>query len=94
MGKAPQYVRLDGQAITIIFALVEGGRADVVYLGAVLPQGEDLAAIAHCAARGGHENQPDTPPVPGILPQAGHGKLRGNVFGADGQNHHGNTECP
>ena len=73
MGKAPQYVRLDGQAITIVFALVEGGRADVVYLGAVLPEGEDLAAIAHCAARGGHENQPDTPPVPGILPQAGHG---------------------
>lgn len=73
MAQAVEYVRLDGKAITLVIALVEGETADVVYLGARLPDGEDLAAIAHSAARGRHENQPDIPPVPGILPQSGHG---------------------
>ncbi|WP_416830908.1 MAG: alpha-galactosidase [Erythrobacter sp.] len=67
------HVRLDGGAITLVFALVEGGTADVVYLGARLPEGEDLAALAHSTMRGRHENQADPPPVPGIVPQAGHG---------------------
>ena len=67
-----EFVRLDGARLTLVFALEEGGpeqgAADCVYLGARLPAGEDLAALAAAAARGRHESQPDAPPVPGLLP--------------------------
>lgn len=63
------YVRLDGEALTLVFALEAGGAADCIYLGARLPQGEDLGALASAAARGRHENQPDVPPVPCLLPE-------------------------
>ncbi|MCL9999568.1 MAG: alpha-galactosidase [Erythrobacter sp.] len=63
------FVRLDGERLTLVFALEAGGTADCVYLGARLPEGEDLAMIAAAAARGRHENQPDVPPVPGLLPE-------------------------
>jgi alpha-galactosidase len=64
-----EFVRLDGMAVTVVFALERGGTADCVYLGARLPQGEDLAMLAASAARGRHESQPDAPPVPGLLPE-------------------------
>lgn len=64
-----EFVRLDGEALTLVFALEGGGGADCVYLGAPLPKGEDLAMIAAAGARGRHESQPDVPPVPGILPE-------------------------
>lgn len=64
-----ELVRLDGEALTLVFALARGGAADVVYCGARLPEGEDLAMIAAAAARGRHESQPDVPPVPGLLPE-------------------------
>lgn len=63
------YVRLDGEALTLVFALEAGGGADLAYLGQRLPEGEDLGALAGAAARGRHENQPDVPPVPGLLPE-------------------------
>jgi alpha-galactosidase len=63
------YVRLDGEALTLAFALEAGGAADCVYLGARLPEGEDLAMLASATARGRHESQPDVPPVPGLLPE-------------------------
>ena len=63
------YLRLDGEALTLVFALEVGGAADCVYLGARLPEGEDLAALAAGSARGRHESQPDVPPVPGLLPE-------------------------
>jgi alpha-galactosidase len=65
----PEYVRLDGEAITLVFALVEGGAADLVYLGERLPAGEELGALAGSAVRERHESQPDVPPVPGLLPE-------------------------
>lgn len=68
-----EYLRLDGDALTLVFALEAGGAehgaADCLYLGARLPAGEDLAALAQASARGRHENQPDVPPRPGIWPQ-------------------------
>ena len=64
-----EFVRCDGPELTLVFALEADGAADVVYCGARLPDGEDLAALAAAAARGRHENQPDVPPVPGIWPQ-------------------------
>lgn len=63
------YLRLDGEALTLVFALEVGGAADCVYLGARLPESEDLAALAAASARGRHESQPDVPPVPGLLPE-------------------------
>ena len=64
-----EFVRLDGAAVTLVFALEEGGAADCVYMGARLPQGEDLVMLAAASGRGRHESQPDVPPVPGLLPE-------------------------
>ncbi len=63
------YVRLDGEALTLVFALEEGGTADLIYAGPRLPESEDLAALAAAGARGRHESQPDVPPRPGLLPE-------------------------
>lgn len=62
-------VRVDGETLTLVFALEAGGAADLAYCGARLPAGEDLAALAAATARGRHESQPDAPPVPGLLPE-------------------------
>jgi alpha-galactosidase len=68
-----EFVRCDGEGLTLVFALEEGGTADCTYCGPRLPEGEDLAMLAAASARGRHENQPDVPPVPGIWPQQGDG---------------------
>jgi alpha-galactosidase len=64
-----EWVRLDGEALTLVFALEKSGAADLIYAGARLPAGEDCAALAAAAARGRHESQPDVPPRPGLLPE-------------------------
>ncbi len=64
-----EHVRLDGDGLTLVFALEAGGAADLTYCGARLPDGEDLAAMALASARGRHESQPDVPPCPGLLPE-------------------------
>ncbi len=69
MSGSREFVRLDGAAVTLVFALETGGTADCVYAGARLPDGEDLAALSAATARGRHESQPDVPPVPGVLPE-------------------------
>lgn len=69
MADHAQYVRLDGEAVTLVFALVKDAWAELVYCGAPLPEGEDPAMLAASARRGRHESQPDRPPVPGILPE-------------------------
>ena len=66
---ALKFVRIDGAALTLAFALEAGGGADCIYIGTRLPDGEDLAALAVATARGRHESQPDVPPVPGLLPE-------------------------
>lgn len=62
-------VRLDGERLTLVFAVKPGGGADLAYLGTRLPEGEDLGDLAAATARGPHESQPDMPPVPGMLPE-------------------------
>ncbi len=69
----PDHVRLDGAGISLVFALVKGGGADIVHLGARLPDAEDLSALAAANTRGPHGSQPDVPPVPGTVPEAKHG---------------------
>jgi alpha-galactosidase len=68
-----EFVRCDGEGLTLVFALEPGDTADLVYCGARLPDCEDLAMLDAASARGRHENQPDVPPVPGILPQSSSG---------------------
>ncbi len=63
------FVRCDGERLTLVFALERGGTADCIYVGARLPANEDLAMLAAATARGRHESQPDVPPVPGLLPE-------------------------
>ena len=41
-----EFVRCDGEGLTLVFALEKGGAADCIYLGARLPAGEDLAMLA------------------------------------------------
>ncbi|MEM7687754.1 MAG: alpha-galactosidase [Pseudomonadota bacterium] len=65
----PDYARLDQEASTLVFALAKGSAADLVYLGARLPEDEDLAALALATARSLHESQSDRPPTPGLLSQ-------------------------
>jgi alpha-galactosidase len=67
--RSVDHVRIDGKALTLVFALEAGGTADCIYLGARLPDGENLAAFAAASARRQHESQPDVPPVPGLLPE-------------------------
>ncbi|MEM6857528.1 MAG: alpha-galactosidase [Pseudomonadota bacterium] len=69
MRKAHEYVRLDGQATSLVLALYGGQGADLVYLGARLPDGEDLGALCAAQQRSVHENQPDIVPMPGLLPE-------------------------
>jgi alpha-galactosidase len=63
------YVRLDGAALTLVFACVRGGTADLTYCGARLPEDEVLADLAAADARGLHESQPDIAQRPGLLPE-------------------------
>jgi len=68
--RARDYVRLDGGATTLVFACVQGGATDLVYLGARLPDGEDLAALAASQTRSVHESQPNVPALASLLPEA------------------------
>lgn len=69
MANAPAYVRLDGNALTLAFAVDVGETARLIYAGAVLPKTENLAALDASQQRAPHESQPDRPPVPGLLPE-------------------------
>ncbi|NNC72242.1 MAG: alpha-galactosidase [Sphingomonadaceae bacterium] len=80
MAGAIDYVRLDGEAVSLVFALTASAHVDLVYCGARLGEGEDLAALHASGRFGRHESQPDAPPVAGILPEAkagyaGHGAI-------------------
>jgi alpha-galactosidase len=67
------WLRLDGETLTLVFSLERDGATDLVYCGARLPTGEDFASLASGTARGRHESQPDVPPEAGLLPEEKHG---------------------
>ena len=64
--------RLDGKEISLVFTLV-ADVIDLIYFGARLPDGEDLAQMAASARFGPHENQADVPLVGGLLPETKNG---------------------
>lgn len=86
MTQKAQWVRLDGAGVCLVFALEEGGGADLIYIGDALPKDEDLASLAHANARARHESQSDAPPCPGLLPQGqgGSSVAPAVVFSANG----------
>lgn len=67
MSAGPVFARLDGERTSVVW-MQRGDALDCLYLGPRLDADEDCAALAHAAARGPHENQPDVPPTGGILP--------------------------
>lgn len=67
MSADPVFVRLDGERTSIVWES-RGDALECRYLGPRLPEGEDLAALAHAGSYGGHENMPDAPPTGGLMP--------------------------
>jgi alpha-galactosidase len=75
LASAPDYARIDGSALTLVFACERGGAVRLIHAGARLPAGEDLAALDAATTRARHESQPDVPPIAGLLPEAKGGLL-------------------
>ncbi|MGP1354849.1 MAG: alpha-galactosidase [Parasphingopyxis sp.] len=73
MAGETEYLRLDGDTITVVVAVVPGEYADLVYLGPKLDAHEQLHALHRSGLYGAHESQPDSPPVGGLLPEPKHG---------------------
>ncbi len=61
-------VRLDSAGTTLLLAAV-GDTVDLIYAGSALPAREDAIAVHTASQHGKHENQPDMPLPPGLLPQ-------------------------
>ncbi len=72
MMKSLKEYRLDGKDLTVVFATM-GDTLDLIYIGARLPDDEDLAGLSAAGQFGLHENQPDVPPIGGLLPEAKNG---------------------
>ncbi len=70
----PPFLRLDHGGTCLVLDLRRGG-ARLVHLGAPLPESENLVALALASSRWRHESQPDHPPLPSLLPQAGQGGM-------------------
>lgn len=64
--------RLDGKSISLVLAS-DRDIIDLIYFGPVLPEREDLTALAKMSHHGRHENQPDDAPCAGLLPEAKNG---------------------
>jgi alpha-galactosidase len=63
---------LSGADTCLVFAS-SADAIDLIYLGPLLPTGENFAGLAASGEFGRHENQPDVPPVGGLLPEAKNG---------------------
>jgi alpha-galactosidase len=75
LASAPHYARIDGTALTLVFACERGGAVRLIHAGASLRADEDLAALDAATTRGRHESQPDAPPAAGLLPEAKDGLM-------------------
>ncbi len=67
--------RIDGAAITLVFGLHRDGWPSLIYIGARLPDDEDLHALQIATAPRRHGSQPDVPALAAIWPQSGRGCL-------------------
>ncbi len=67
--------RIDGEAISLVLGLHCDGFPTLLYLGARLPEDEDLHALQVATAPRRHGSQPDVPPPASIWPQSGRGYL-------------------
>lgn len=84
-----QYERLDGAGVTVVLAVTPQGAPLLVYWGAALLPGADLAACDGLVAQGWRESQPDVPVLPSVFPVRGFGwmgpaALSGCAEGGDG----------
>ena len=73
MTETGQSWRLDGEDITLVFVAVGLENIDLAYFGPRLPDDEDLDALVRSGQQGKHENQPDEPPLSGLLTQRRYG---------------------
>jgi len=74
MSTLPPFARLDASGTSLIFDL-RAAAAELVYIGAALPDSENLAALCDAMRRGRHASQPDRPAPRSPLPHAGQGHL-------------------
>lgn len=57
----PQFVRLDGDELTILFVTESGRVPTIAYFGVRLPPDDDVQGLIAATRFGRHENQPDLP---------------------------------
>ncbi|MBA3836243.1 MAG: alpha-galactosidase [Sphingomonas sp.] len=69
----PDFVRLDGDAVTIMVTTGAHGGPGLIHFGPRLPDDEDLAALARATAPLRHASQPNVPQLATLWPQAGRG---------------------
>lgn len=69
LADSPEWIRLDGAELTLVFALTKGSQARLAYCGPALPAKENLSELDGASQMGWHESQPDAPPRPDLLPQ-------------------------
>lgn len=69
----PDFIRLDGRAVTLVVATQKRGAPSLIHIGPRLPDGEDLAALARALAPIRHGSQPDVPQLATLWPQSGRG---------------------
>lgn len=73
MSGETEYLRLDGDTITVVVGVVPGEYADLVYLGPKLDAHEALDALYRSGLYGAHESEPDSLSTGGLLPERKHG---------------------
>lgn len=69
MTDSSSLIRLDGDQISLVFSRA-GENIDLIYFGLRLPAEQNLEELATSQQYGHHENQPNRPPITGILPQS------------------------
>lgn len=74
MSSLSRFARLDGDSLSMVLDL-RADAAELAYIGAALPQSENLEALCDLMKRGRHASQPDSPAPRALLPFLGQGHL-------------------
>lgn len=67
--------RIDGDAITLVFAQQGSVVPALIHAGAALPAAEDLGALARAVQPPRHASQPEIAPLASLWPQSGRGYM-------------------